>query len=559
MVSTEELLKRIESGEDERTEFKRSFDTAETLLPVIVGMANGPSEGWVIFGVDDEGNIVGVLRAEELRQDLINVCQQECEPPLMPEVEVVEIVDVGKVVVLHVQSKEQDKPYRQKKRDAYWLRRGGNDVLATPEEMERFIEEQYRIRSPLLQKLTVRRFRSLYDVMLSLKPLNIIIGPNASGKSNLFHALRFVRDVVVDGKWKPYDETGSNLLWYGMDETGNRPDRFTIELISELPEQRGRLSPAYRLTAQPAPGPVSLIEENANLKLSAIDREPVSFIERQEGKVQYYVESEGGQYALRQGRLSPRVSALREYGRDATFPPLAGLYSFIEGWRFFDIDAQAARQSSVIGKDPDRIPALSSDGSNLSAFLYALVHRNGDHFDEIRYWLARAINFVQTFESSRQPSLTGGPGKASLIFSEKAFAGLSIPPESMSDGTIRLLAHMAALLGDPHATLISIEEPDHGLHPHLMLRLADAIRSVVDVELDEGDETNRPQILLTTHSPDFMNCFDLEKETDYLQVFVAERDVGDGKTRLVPVNAVELAHWLKEYRLGDLVRMGVTR
>jgi predicted ATPase len=69
----------------------------------------------------------------------------------------------------------------------------------------------------------------------------------------------------------------------------------------------------------------------------------------------------------------------------------------------------------------------------------------------------------------------------------------------------------------------------------------------------------RPQVILTTHNPELLNCFNLIEEKDYLQVFVTERDPVDGKTTFEPVDAEALAHWLQDYRLGDLVNMGVVR
>ena len=559
MISEQELLDCISTGEDERTEFRLYFTGTDAILPSIIALANGPTEGWIIFGVNDEGGIVGVLGAEELKRRLINLCQEQCEPSLKPEVEII-ATDAGKVVVLRVRGDDQDKPYRHKKRDVYWLRGQTRNQRVTREEIERFIEEQHRVWFPLLRELGVERFLSLYDVRVFLKPLNIIIGPNASGKSNLFKALHFIRDIVVKDEWGPYDKAGDHLFWYGIDHTRKRPETFTVEMALELPEQRGTFSPTYRLAVQSVSGRFNLLEESLRLKLAVADHEPVEFIQRQREQVQRYVEQGDSGYMPEEAQLPPRRAALREYGRDARFPPVAALYLFIDGWRFFDVDAQAARQSAITVEQPDEIPPLANDASNLSAFLHALAYHNQDRFDEIQDRLGRAIGFPEAVELTHRPSLIGGPGQASITFRESTFPGVSIPPDSISDGTIRLLAHLTALLGDPAATLICIEEPDHGLHPHLMLRLADTLRSIVDVEPDDEDtELHRPQVILTTHSPDFLDCFDPEAEVSYLQVFVAERDLDDGKTMFRPVNAPELAHWLKEYRLGELVRMGVVR
>lgn len=558
MIRVQELLERLESDEDDRTEFKRHLPRASDVLPSIVALANGPGEGWIVFGVDENRDIVGVLDADGLKRRLNDLCEEACEPSLSPDLESIK-TDAGTVVVMRILGDERKKPYRQRERDTYWLREGNRNQLVTREEAARFIEEQYRVWFPLLTNIVARRFRSLYDVSLSLKPLNIIIGPNASGKSNFFKLLQFVHDIVAKGNWGPYDEIGNHMVWYGdEDQRGTRPNQFEVHLEIKLPEQHGHFVPVYHMTIQLDKAKPHLSQEKVELKLKAVDRTPVAFINRDGERVEHYVEQEGG-YKAEETRLSTRTAALREYGRDAVFPPLAALYRFIDGWRLFDVDVKAARRSAVVVEKPEAIPQLNSDAGNLSAFLQALSLHNPDILEEIQDRLGRAIGFPKAVETAHRPSLAGGPGRANIVFRESAFPDVPIPSESISDGTIRLFAHLAALLGDPAASLICIEEPNHGLHPHLMLRLADAVRSVVDISPNDVGECHRPQVIFTTHSPDFLDCFDLETESHYLQVFVTERDMGTGKTKFKAVDAEEYAHWLDEYRLGELVRMGLIR
>ena len=155
-----------------------------------------------------------------------------------------------------------------------------------------------------------------------------------------------------------------------------------------------------------------------------------------------------------------------------------------------------------------------------------------------------------------------GGQNARYYFIEAPFGeARPIPPQSISDGTIRLLAYLALLLGDRSVSLACLEEPDHGLHPYLMLYLADILRQAVALPRDEddlpasdGNDLNlTPQILITTHSPEFMDCFDLKEEQDYLQVYIAERDER-GRTVFTLATVEEFAPWLEKYRLGEAVR-----
>jgi predicted ATPase len=548
----EDLLARIAGGENERTEFQRSFASADDVLPSIVALANSQWEGRVLFGVNESGEIVGVLGAEDLARLLLKLCREECVPPV-PATTEIEDTPAGRVLVLRIKGDAVAQPYGIKERPATWIRDGAVNQRVTWEEAAHIIEARHRIAFPLLRHLRFERFRSLFDTELDLKPLNIIIGPNASGKSNLFKGLDFLRDIVVEKEWRRYEAAGRHLFWYG-----GPPDRLSIEISAELPEQRGSFPPEYRLAIGLEGEHLTMLSETLTLKRSPADSEPVNFIQRTGGRANFY--RDAGAPSPSSRTVLPQVIALREVAGDIGFAPAAGLLRFIEGWRLLMVDANAARAST--GRS-ERLEPLAEDGSNLSAVLYALSQQKPpDLFEEIQDRLGRAIGFPAALEAPVSPSLTGGPARISIAFREHAFPDLPdpIPAESMSDGTIRLLAILTALIGDPAATLICVEEPDHGLHPHLMLRLADAIRSVVRVEPDPDTRpVRRPQVILTTHNPELLNCFNLIEEKDYLRVFVAERDPLEGRTTFTAVDADALAHWLRDYRLGDLVNMGVVR
>jgi predicted ATPase len=564
MMIEELLRERIDLGENEWAEFKREFGATSAVLPSVIAFANGLFEGWVIFGVTDRGKIVGVTDALRMEEQLRRMCQQQCNPPLDVIIETVAI-DTVDVLVLRVKGAKDAKPYRQKERETYWIRRGGRNEVVNAAEARAFVEQNYQVFSPALHTLHVAGFRSLYDMTMNLKPLNIIIGPNASGKSNVFKALSFVRDLVREGIGASHQEIGRNLFWYGVPEESET--RFTLDLTMAIPEQRGRFDPHYEVEIQWEGERPAIAKENLKLRLEPAGPK-VEFINRNRGMIDRYAEriedSEGRkavspEYVPVKGKLPLRIAALATYGRESTFAPLQKLYEFILGWRFLRVDPNAARASVIPSGADGEIPALQDDAGNLSAFLYAL--QNHDEFDylwdEIQERLGHAIQSPQAVEVIQRSSLMGGVGKVEMTFSEHFFPEQSIPAESMSDGTISLLATLAGLIGDPDATLLCLEEPDQGLHPHLMGRLADAIRSVVDLEPEPGDEEFRcPQVIITTHSPDFMDCFDLRAERDYLQVFIARRDA-EGKTFFEPITAEEFEPWLDQYRLGSLARKNI--
>ncbi|MBE7551882.1 MAG: AAA family ATPase [Anaerolineales bacterium] len=404
-----------------------------------------------------------------------------------------------------------------------------------------------------LSHLTLQYFRSLYNIDLPLKPLTIIIGPNASGKSNLFHALRFLYDAVVGDRldWQVYDSQIDDLRWYGLDDFGKRPDKLHFNLrYSEAGTDLVNYHTVFQCGDY-----LEIVEEILKIH---VGNELFPYFERQGENIHQRIGYRGNvlknPYYSR--ARSNRNLHLREEGPSLIVPLPQLVYKHITGWRFFDVDLQQARRETFIPQYPEEVPPLSGNASNLSAFLYALYQRRYDDYTAI---IDKMTDFIELPQSLMvEHDAERGGQNARYRFIEQPFSeNRLIPPTSMSDGTIRLLALLALLLADHTVTLACLEEPDHGLHPRLMLYLADIVRQAIEAPLEEdeavGTSITPPQIIITTHSPEFMDCFDLAAEADYLQVYIADRDE-DGKTLLTPTTAEEFAPWLEKYRLGEAVR-----
>ena len=400
-----------------------------------------------------------------------------------------------------------------------------------------------------LKRLQIQHFRSLYDVHLEFKPLTIFIGPNASGKSNLFKALCLLHRAVAGDRleWQAYGNQVDDLLWYGLDEYGNRPAEMAFQC--EFGDSDSVLA-RYEVVLQ-RDDYLEIKGEGLEVALPS-EQELSPFFERHERKVYRYIGRRGKRLKRRyvlQAR-SPQTPTLRDEGPDLRLPQARAVYQHISGWRLFDVALPQARQDAFIPQYPEEVPPLGSDGANLSAFLYALWRLRPDDFDMITETLADLVSLPEKLMVEHDADRGGQSARYVLI--ERPFGeARPIPPRSISDGTIRLLAHLALLLGDTSVSLACLEEPDHGLHPRLMLHLADVLRQAAVPLPDEDSRT--PQILVTTHNPEFMDCFDLGEEQEYLQVYIADRDEL-GRTVLTPAAAEEFAPWLERYRLGEAVR-----
>lgn len=412
-----------------------------------------------------------------------------------------------------------------------------------------------QVTSFILNRLSSRYFRSLYDVELGLKPLTIIIGPNASGKSNLFKAMHFLYDAVAADIqiWQAHDVQSKEAIWFGYDEYNKRPAGFLFSLTF------GNWDGSEALSTYDSHFDVNqymnVAYESLKIKEDIGQINLVPYMIRKEKHLQFLFGKRGRhlKQPIRLQTRSPRTLSLRDEGLGFTLPLAQAVYQYISGWRFFDPNLTFARQAAFVPVYPEKVPPLANDASNLSAFLYALSQLRADDFTTIVETLEEYIDLPQGLIVSHDEPQGGRTARYEFI--EKPFGEeRPLRPESMSDGTIRLLSLLALLLGDRSVTVACLEEPDHGLHPRLMHYLADSIRQVISPpSLANADVFPGPQVIITTHSPEFMDCFDLEEEKEYLQVLIAERDE-DGKTVFVPASAEEFAPWLERYRLGEAVR-----
>ena len=128
-------------------------------------------------------------------------------------------------------------------------------------------------------------------------------------------------------------------------------------------------------------------------------------------------------------------------------------------------------------------------------------------------------------------------GKAHLKFSESLLSGL-LPATSVSDGTLRYLSYLTVLESQPPPSLVALEEPEHSLHPMMIKKLVDVLR----------DASENCQILVTTHSPEFVDYLKPE------EIIVVDKV--EGKTKVsYPKDINSLYEWLSDFRLVELWKM----
>ena len=359
---------------------------------------------------------------------------------------------------------------------------------------------------------------------IELQPLNVLIGPNASGKSNLIEAIGFLKATPTD-LTAPIRKGGGIREW--LWKAGKEPPIAEIEATIEYPKEVIPL--LYRLC-------FTTVEQRLEIVDEEIENNNIN--EQEQDDVYFYYRYQRGRGFGSLGRmltkpgenLIPNRSILSQIKEPYLHPELTYL-----GNQFSSIclyrDWHISRNSELRKPQQTDLPEhpLLEDGSNLGLFLNNLQYQLGS-----RQVIEKLKKF---YEEAEELSVKIYGGTVQIFIREE---GLSqpIPATRLSDGTLRYLFLLALLLDPTPPPLICIEEPEIGLHPDMMSTIADLL----------VEASGRTQLIVTTHSEALVSSLPPES------VLVCERDyLGTHLRRLDPER---LKKWLENYSLGELWSMG---
>ena len=365
-----------------------------------------------------------------------------------------------------------------------------------------------------LLSLEAKRYRSLRDNSIEFGDLNLFIGANASGKSAILDALRFLHEGVQARDFRaPVFSRGGivHLAWKGEEAQ-------QIELVVRL-EGDGK---TYEWS-------VRLIRDGYEFHMQEHITEirsqspPIQLLSAENGEGWWWSGEKGEQVTLKQG---PTSCALAAAAADASFPARE-VAEFVSRWGFFDPNPFLLRRDWT-GLDSAKFDPY---GRNLGETLYALQNSSPNVL-------------AQIVEATR--SIVGLPSDIEPRESEDRFyfvqnePGLLYPVHQMgiSSGTLRVLALMTALLGEPENNLIGIKEPENYVHP---AALSSFIEHLMDARA-------RVQFMVTTHSPLLLDFID-----EPAAVSVVQRSESGGTTVVKEKNpdGVRRALEASEFGLGE--------
>ena len=369
------------------------------------------------------------------------------------------------------------------------------------------------------------------DDEFSLKPLNVLIGPNASGKSNLVEALSLLAAAPRDLQATIREGGGiRDWLWKGTP----RRAAATVEVTVENP--KGQMPLRYRLSFTETGARFELRDEAVEdkSKTNPHEAQPYFYYRYQGGRPVLNVrgESRFERHLMRED-VKPDQSILSQRRDPDSYPELTYLANRFEQMRFY-------REFHVGRHTPPRLPQkadleqsqLLEDASNLGLVLNDLLNQ-----PPVKHQL---LENIRGFYSSVEDVFTSVSGGTVQIFFHEKDLCHSVPATRLSDGSLRYLCLLAVLCHPDPPPVVCIEEPELGLHPDVIPQVA---RLMVEA-------SSRSQLFVTTHSDILVD--ELTSTPD--SVIICEKS--HGATQLRRLDAVELKPWLDKYRLGELWMRG---
>jgi len=365
----------------------------------------------------------------------------------------------------------------------------------------------------LIEKIRLRNILSFGDKgeEIELLPLNVLIGPNASGKSNFIDVIKLLRSLPQEKGLISYISRNGGInewIWKGV----SSENTIEIDVTSNF----------SAMTKRQLEKSSTIISYNIQIR----ERHQRLFIVKETIKSRENISINRGKSKNSEESLLSRISEEVELRNAAIAEALKRV--FLAG--NFYTDLQTNRSSDIrkpqIPDAPNNF--LDESGSNLSLVLNDFEFRGKTKIKFIE-------NLRKFYPRIADYSIRILGGTVQLFIREE---GLENPISAMrlSDGTLRYLCLLAILCHPEPPPLICIEEPETGLHPDILPTIGELLI----------EASKRTQLIVTTHSDILVSSFSEVPEA----VLVCEADE-DG-THLNRLDGEKLKGWLKKHQLGDL-------
>ncbi len=417
----------------------------------------------------------------------------------------------------------------------------------------------------MISLIETLNFRCLRYISQPVGPFNVLVGPNASGKTTFLDVVSFLSDLVSKGLEYAVGERTTDfrdLVW------GREDGRFELAIEAKIPEDRRRLlavkdydTVRYEVAIghDPQTGEIGILAERGWLKVAegaarpqqklmfpSPDEPPntIVTVHRQKKGRSLFAKAAGGNdnyYAdahPKEGRwapsfkLGPRKSTLANLPEDEeNFPVSSWFKQFLsKGAERIVLNSLLIRKASP----PGQVRGFKPDGSNLPWVVAQLEEKNPAR---LREWIAHVRTALQDIEDIRTVVRPDDRHRYLVLVYRD---GLEVPSWMASDGTLRLLALTLPAYLEDFRGIYLIEEPENGIHPRAVEPMCQSLSSVYDA-----------QILMATHSPVILSVVDPKEVLCFAKTDKGATDIVAGNEH------PKLRDWRGEENFGVLYAGGV--
>ncbi len=373
-----------------------------------------------------------------------------------------------------------------------------------------------------IKHITASNFKSFKELDVELSKFNVLIGPNAAGKSNFVGVFQFLKDIVDSGLKDAIFLQGG--VEYFRNTRIGYSEPFTLKIVSDrnvefaLFEQNRRKKllwiegseATYEFAVQfrKDNSEFDVMKDELTIKCDFREAEIIDLkesrklgngtfrISNQNGELKYEVDSSNpvvrdyDQFPAITGiKGLPAKTLLLEKEWAVAFPSKGRFDTYVDDIASYDFDPkQLKKPISLIGKSE-----LTSDGSNLALVLTQIL-KDKEKKRKFSNLVRDVLPFVEDLSVTRFAD-------NSLIteFREVYSRGTSLPASFMSDGTVNIVALVIALYFEDNSIAV-IEEPERNVHPYLISKVVGMLKEVSD----------KKQIIVTTQNPEMVRHANLE-------------------------------------------------
>ena len=393
----------------------------------------------------------------------------------------------------------------------------------------------------MIKEVKITNFFSFNQTTIKLSSdTNILIGINGAGKSNFLKAIKLLREGVAgiglkkhildnlggfDNSFfkgsKKHDDNQSIIIEYVFDGKEINQNGtgfvFTDDIIYQINITKSASLLNYYIT-----------EKITNYK-GFVYLDFANGIGHLNEKVS---EKSNKTSLVRYNDFDPQELALKEISDTDRYFALTTIKKAIRDifvYDYFDTTPKSLIRRPMLPTSEKR---LFADGTNLPQILNTIKINHKQHYKKI----AEMLNEVNPNFSGFDFNFIGGNIELML---EESGLDSSIHVSNISDGTLRYLCLLSILYNPERGRFICIDEPEVGLHPDMILNIANAIK----------EASEKTTLIISTHSDNLLNYFDIEN------VRVFEKDENNA-TSVISYNSEHFSDWYKEFSLGQMWKQG---